>query len=734
MTDAGGTKAQAISLAQADIVKLSMMPVGDIANAGVDWVVTCGGNPVTGSISNGACGTLKPSHTAGGATTVFTAPAVVPIGTSVTITASVTSNPSQNSSVSLTVVALPVSVSFFSAVPSSMALNASISPAARVTNDPLAAGVIWSASCGSTACGSFNPVMTANLTATSYTAPAIAPGDGAVTLTATSLTDTTRSVSATVKLPTAPPPTGGATSLDISPTSAYVSTTGTAHTISFTPVATGGISTAGFDWTVSCGSSNCGRMTSAHTSGVGSASFQGPASVPPGSTVIITATSTSDPTISSSATATITTSAPIVVTMSNTPPTTLTTDSQATLSATVSTGSLGVNWTATCGSAGSCGSFNLSPAHTASAGKITYTAPATVPAGSIVTVTASSPATTPSNPAIARTTIVVPPPVPPALSFALSPPTSLEGGAQAPVSAVVTNDVPPGGVTWTLQCNSSAPGGCGAIVPYQTSSGSVATYTAPPVTTTGTTVTIVATSTASSKVSLSSTPFTIEPSTTSSVNFVPLAPSQVQAGSTVNMAAAVINDETNAGVDWQVCPSGCGFFTTQVAIPAIPATFTTPYVPAVPAITSTSVIGWPNNLPLLYTAPPEQPNSGPVVVLVASHANPAIANSSSVVIGSTPDGPTLHGVVLAGVQPVSGASVALYAAGTNGYGSASTQISSEGATSFRSDAKGNFTMPGGYSCPKPDSQMYLVATGGHVGANDPNPNLALMTALETAAL
>src|SRR6201999_379332 len=135
---------------------------------------------------------------------------------------------------------------------------------------------------------------------------------------------------------------------------------------------------------------------------------------------------------------------------------------------------------------------------------------------------------------------------------------------QATVSAVVTNDVAPGGVTWTVQCASSVPGGCGAISPYQTASGATTTFTAPPVV--GTAVTINATSTADPKVSISSAPIAINP-TSLSVNFVPSAPSQVQADATVNLAAAVSNDLTNAGTDWTVCASGCGFFTIKPAIP-----------------------------------------------------------------------------------------------------------------------------------------------------------------------
>jgi hypothetical protein len=59
VTNATGGTNPVNSLAIASAVKLSMMPSGDSINAGVDWTVTCGGNPVTGSITNGACGTHR---------------------------------------------------------------------------------------------------------------------------------------------------------------------------------------------------------------------------------------------------------------------------------------------------------------------------------------------------------------------------------------------------------------------------------------------------------------------------------------------------------------------------------------------------------------------------------------------------------------------------------------------------------------------------------------------------
>lgn len=717
-----GTNNKISSLALGSTVKLSMMPASDKLNAGVDWLVTCGGNPVTGSVTNGACGTLLPAHTADGASTLYTAPSLVPIGTTITITATVTSNPSQSSSVSLTILPLPVSVSFAIPPPSSLGINQTYPNFnALVTNDPTGAGVIWTATCASPACGSFNPTTTATQVGTVYTAPAAVPMGGVVTITATSLSDTTKSASTMVTITGPAPPVAGIT-ISVLPSTLYAQTVGPAHLTRLTAIVSNDAAAAGADWSVSCGASKCGGIT-AHTASGAAATYTAPSAIPQGGTVTVTAKSTTNPAVSATATVTIVKTAPIVVTFTAAPPATLTEGSSATLTAKVASDSanLGVDWAATCGSAGACGTFNLTPAHTASAGQITYTAPATVPAGGVVTITASSPASTPANLAVAATTIVA---LPPSISFTQTPPTTLVSLAQTPVSATVANDVAPGGVTWTVQCGSSVPGGCGFISPYQTASGATEIYTAPPVSVTGTSVTIVATSIANTMSQATSNPIAITPSTTLAVNFIPTLPAQVQANTTVNLNAAVTNDATGAGIDWQVCSTGCGFFTVKPAVAAIPATATTPYVPPVAAVTATSVSGWSNGLPIPYTAPPQAPASGMVAVAASAHADATKATSGTIAIVTGSSGPALTGVVEAGSQPVVGAAVSLYAAGTSGYASAASQIASATA-----DKNGAFTMPATYSCSSPNSQLYLVASGGSVGSNAANTNLALMTAL-----
>lgn len=82
--------------------------------------------------------------------------------------------------------------------------------------------------------------------------------------------------------------------------------------------------------------------------------------------------------------------AAIAVALASPPPTTLAVNAQTQLTANVSNDSAngGVKWTATCGSSGACGTF--SNASTASGASTTYTAPAAVPGGNTVTVTATS--------------------------------------------------------------------------------------------------------------------------------------------------------------------------------------------------------------------------------------------------------------------------------------------------------------------------------------------------------
>lgn len=84
---------------------------------------------------------------------------------------------------------------------------------------------------------------------------------------------------------------------------------------------------------------------------------------------------------------------------------------------------------------------------------------------------------------------------------------------------------------------------------------------------------------------------------------------------------------------------------------------------------------------------------------------------------------TLTGRVHGGQQPISDASIQLFAA--NG----GARPSSLGIATTTSDNQGNFSLTGLYTCPSPDSEVYLVALGGDPGLGENNPNIGMMSAL-----
>jgi hypothetical protein len=76
------------TITQSGSAPLAATVSNDTANAGVDWTVTCASAP--------ACGSFSVTHTASGAPTVFTAPSSVPVGGTVTITATSTTDPTES--------------------------------------------------------------------------------------------------------------------------------------------------------------------------------------------------------------------------------------------------------------------------------------------------------------------------------------------------------------------------------------------------------------------------------------------------------------------------------------------------------------------------------------------------------------------------------------------------------------------------------------------------------------
>ena len=86
-------------------------------------------------------------------------------------------------------------------------------------------------------------------------------------------------------------------------------------------------------------------------------------------------------------------------------------------------------------------------------------------------------------------------------------------------------------------------------------------------------------------------------------------------------------------------------------------------------------------------------------------------------------GASFTGRAMAGAQPVVGATVQVYAAGTTGNGSAGTALLTNTLTT---DGAGAFTVPAGYACPATASQLYIIVRGGQVGTAA-NAAIALAT-------
>jgi streptogramin lyase len=91
---------------------------------------------------------------------------------------------------------------------------------------------------------------------------------------------------------------------------------------------------------------------------------------------------------------------------------------------------------------------------------------------------------------------------------------------------------------------------------------------------------------------------------------------------------------------------------------------------------------------------------------------------------------SFSGKAMAGKQPLIGASVQMYLAGTSGNGSSGAALLSSPLTT---DANGAFVVPSGYFCPSGASQFYVVVRGGRSGAaaTAANGAIALLTVMGT---
>jgi hypothetical protein len=173
-------------------LSISATVTNDSTAAGVDWTVTCASDD---------CGNFSAAHTASGTATTYTSPATIPTGATVTIAAASTKDSTKTASTTITIATTAaITVTFDVAPPSTLTTSATVGITADVANDTAAAGVDWTATCGSEDCGSFNPTHTASGSATTYTAPVAPPTLGTVTITAASTTDNTKTATAAITI------------------------------------------------------------------------------------------------------------------------------------------------------------------------------------------------------------------------------------------------------------------------------------------------------------------------------------------------------------------------------------------------------------------------------------------------------------------------------------------------------------------------------------------------------
>ena len=85
----------------------------------------------------------------------------------------------------------------------------------------------------------------------------------------------------------------------------------------------------------------------------------------------------------------------------------------------------------------------------------------------------------------------------------------------------------------------------------------------------------------------------------------------------------------------------------------------------------------------------------------------------------------IHGSVFGGRQPVAGASLQIYQAGTTGYGTGATGLITSNQTT---DATGQFNITGDYTCTA-GTELYLVAVGGKPTPGVTNASSVLMAGL-----
>jgi hypothetical protein len=460
---------------------------------------------------------------------------------------------------------------------SSIATNKTQDFTAAVANDSQNKGVNWSLSgtgCNGAACGTLSATSSPSGGVVTYTAPASAPAG--VTLSATSVTDNTKSAAATITVTTP-----AAIAVAVSPAAATLQAA--ADRQSFIATLQNDSQNKGVTWSLSsagCTGASCGALSATASASGAPIVYTAPASVPSPVAVTLRATSIADTSKSAAAAITITSQPVVVVTVS---PTTATVQAGAgtkNFATTVQNDAQnkGVRWTlsGTGCSGNACGS--LSATSSASGAAITYTAPASAPNPAVVTLTATSLANGTKSAAAAITITS-----PPVLTVTISPTTAnvqASGGTNIFV-ATVQNDPQNKGITWSLSGAGCIGPACGSLSATASASGTTITYTAPVGVPTPATVTLTATSVTNGTKAAQANISVVAPPTGVSVILTPKR-GGLTVSQSLGFAATVANDLGSAGVTWSAT---AGSFSNQSATSAV---YVAPVTPGVITVTATS--------------------------------------------------------------------------------------------------------------------------------------------------
>jgi hypothetical protein len=275
---------------------LTASVTNDSADEGVTWTIA----PASG------VGTISSTTTT---SVTYTAPATPPATNSVTITATSVADTTKSDSVTFTITAktpATVSVSITNKISTITAGAAAMTLNATVTNDTGNAGVTWTLTAGGASCSpTCGTVSGPTGTSVAYTPPVTAPAapNNAPVITATSVTDTTKSDTDTITIQAV-----AQTGITVAITNKFATITAGAPNATINVTVTNDPKNDGVNWALTAGgaacSPACGTITLPDQFNV----IYSPPTTPgaaPNNRPTITATSETDPTKSDSFTFTI---------------------------------------------------------------------------------------------------------------------------------------------------------------------------------------------------------------------------------------------------------------------------------------------------------------------------------------------------------------------------------------------------------------------------------------------